>query len=57
MKDQKYENYGFLYWNASNIVESRIKTYDDDLRRYNSLQKHFRFWLWKWWIIKTYPYK
>jgi SAM-dependent methyltransferase len=37
MKEQKYEDKGFLYWNANNIEESRVVTYDDDIRRYNSL--------------------
>ena len=38
IKNQEYEKKGISYWNCENINEARMKTYDDDIRRFNQLQ-------------------
>ena len=37
IKQTNYNDNGTKYWNTENINEARKKTYDDDLRRYKSL--------------------
>jgi 2-polyprenyl-3-methyl-5-hydroxy-6-metoxy-1,4-benzoquinol methylase len=39
IKKHNYENNGLSYWSSKNIKEARNKTYDDDIRRYNQLNK------------------
>ena len=39
IKKHNYENNGLSYWSSQNIKEARNKTYDDDIRRYNQLNK------------------
>jgi len=40
IKEQKYEMKGLTYWSLENISETRKKTYDDDIRRYNLLSNY-----------------
>lgn len=37
IKEQKYEKKGLQYWDSTDILDAREKTYDDDIRRYNQL--------------------
>jgi 2-polyprenyl-3-methyl-5-hydroxy-6-metoxy-1,4-benzoquinol methylase len=37
IKQQQYEKKGLSYWSSENIKDARLKTFDDDIRRFNQL--------------------